>query len=89
MPRMRIGPGSADIAVHLKTGLGRSDDLTTCSDLDMVRASSHGRSVHGDGTPYAEGRADWSPSISSYDATGTSVAAACDRFGSSVTKASA
>lgn len=42
-------------AVYLEIGSRHPDDLTTCSDVDMMSANSDGRFVHKDGKPYAEG----------------------------------
>ena len=42
-------------AIYLETGSRHPDDLTTCSDVDMMSANSDGRFVHKDGTPYGEG----------------------------------
>ena len=39
-------------AVYLEVGSRSPDDLTTCSDIDMMSANSDGRFVHKDGTPY-------------------------------------
>ena len=39
-------------AVYLEVGSRHPDDLTTCSDIDMMSANSDGRFVHKDGTPY-------------------------------------
>ena len=43
---------SAAMARYLEVGSRNPDDLTTCSDIDMKSASSDGRFVHKDGTPY-------------------------------------
>ena len=40
-------------AVYLEVGSRRPQDLTTCSDIDMMSANSDGRFVHKDGTPYS------------------------------------
>ena len=40
------------VAVYLEIGSRSPDDLTTCSDIDMMSANSDGRFVHKDGTPY-------------------------------------
>ena len=40
------------MAVYLEVGSRSPDDLTTCSDIDMMSANSDGRFVHKDGTPY-------------------------------------
>ena len=42
-------------AVYLEIGSRHPDDLTTCSDVDMMSANSDGRFVHKDGTPYGNG----------------------------------
>ncbi|HEV2513730.1 MAG TPA: cupin domain-containing protein [Devosia sp.] len=39
-------------AVYLELGSRHPDDLTTCSDIDMMSANADGRFVHKDGTPY-------------------------------------
>jgi uncharacterized cupin superfamily protein len=39
-------------AVYLEVGSRSRDDLTTCSDIDMMSAASDGRFTHKDGTPY-------------------------------------
>ena len=39
------------VAVYLEIGSRSPDDLTTCSDIDMMSANSDGRFVHKDGTP--------------------------------------
>jgi uncharacterized cupin superfamily protein len=41
-------------AVYLEVGSRQQDDLTTCSDIDMMSANADGRFVHKDGTPYPE-----------------------------------
>ena len=46
---------SAGTAVYLEVGSRQRDDLTTCSDIDLMSSSTHGRFVHKDGTPYASG----------------------------------
>lgn len=45
---------SDDVAVYLEIGSRHSDDLTTCSDVDMMSANADGRFVHKDGTPYSK-----------------------------------
>jgi len=40
-------------AVYLEVGSRHPDDLTTCSDIDLMSANRDGRFVHKDGTPYA------------------------------------
>jgi uncharacterized cupin superfamily protein len=39
-------------AVYLEIGSRHPDDLTTCSDVDMMSANADGRFVRKDGTPY-------------------------------------
>jgi uncharacterized cupin superfamily protein len=43
---------STATAVYLEIGSRQLDDLTTCSDVDMMSANADGRFVHKDGTPY-------------------------------------
>ncbi|SDP75717.1 cupin domain-containing protein [Phyllobacterium sp. OV277] len=43
---------SSAMAVYLEVGSRNPQDLITCSDIDMMSASSDGRFVHKDGTPY-------------------------------------
>jgi uncharacterized cupin superfamily protein len=43
---------SAAPAAYIEIGSRHPDDLTTCSDVDMMSANSDGRFVHKDGTPY-------------------------------------
>lgn len=43
---------STATAKYLEVGSRNPDDLTTCSDIDMKSASSDGRFVHKDGSPY-------------------------------------
>ncbi len=43
---------TAAMAVYLEVGSRHPDDLTTCSDIDMMSANADGRFVHKDGTPY-------------------------------------
>lgn len=45
---------SAAVAVYLEVGSRHPDDLTTCSDVDMMSSNADGRFVHKDGTPYSE-----------------------------------
>lgn len=40
------------MAIYLEIGSRWPEDLTTCSDIDMMSASSDGRFVHKDGRPY-------------------------------------
>ena len=44
---------SSVIAVYLEVGSRQPNDLTTCSDIDMMSSNADGRFVHKDGTPYA------------------------------------
>ncbi|MCB1683316.1 MAG: cupin domain-containing protein [Pseudomonadales bacterium] len=46
-----INRGSA-VAVYPEIGSRQPQDLTTCSDIDMMSANADGRFVHKDGTPY-------------------------------------
>jgi uncharacterized cupin superfamily protein len=46
---------SGETAVYLEVGSRRPDDLTTCSDIDLMSANADGRFVHKDGTPYPDG----------------------------------
>ena len=43
---------SATTATYLEAGSRQPDDLTTCSDIDMMSSNADGRFVHKDGTPY-------------------------------------
>ena len=43
---------SSTTALYLEVGSRQPQDLTTCSDIDMMSANSDGRFVHKDGTPY-------------------------------------
>lgn len=45
---------SEDMGVYLEVGTRSPDDLTTCSDIDMVSFSSDGRFVRKDGTPFPD-----------------------------------
>jgi uncharacterized cupin superfamily protein len=45
---------SGSTAVYLEVGSRQPEDLTTCSDIDMMSSNSDGRFVHKDGTPYFE-----------------------------------
>lgn len=45
---------SATMAVYLEVGSRMVDDLTTCSDVDMMSANADGRFVRKDGTPFAQ-----------------------------------
>jgi len=42
------------VAVYLEVGSRQPDDMTTCSDIDMISANSDGRFVHKDGTSYPD-----------------------------------
>lgn len=42
---------SSDMAVYLEVGSRQPDDLTTCSDIDMMSANADGRFVRKNGTP--------------------------------------
>jgi uncharacterized cupin superfamily protein len=42
----------ATVAVYLEVGSRHPDDLTTCSDVDMMSYNMDGRFVHKDGSPY-------------------------------------
>jgi uncharacterized cupin superfamily protein len=46
---------SAATAVYLEVGSRHPDDLTTCSDVDMMSAAADGRFTRKDGTPYPDG----------------------------------
>jgi uncharacterized cupin superfamily protein len=43
---------SSVLAVYLEVGSRDPDDLTTCSDIDMMSSNADGRFVRKDGTPY-------------------------------------
>ena len=43
---------SSAIAVYLEVGSRHPDDLTTCSDVDMMSVNRDGAFVHKDGSPY-------------------------------------
>lgn len=43
---------SGSDAVYLEIGSRHPDDVTTCSDVDMMSANADGRFRHKDGTPY-------------------------------------
>ena len=40
------------VAVYLEIGSRHADDVTICSDIDMMSTNTDGRFVHKDGTPY-------------------------------------
>ena len=42
---------SSSLAVYLEVGSRQPDDLTTCSDIDLMSSNADGRFVHKDGTP--------------------------------------
>ncbi|MDX8355585.1 hypothetical protein [Cognatiyoonia sp. IB215182] len=42
---------SDQVATYLEIGSRQPEDLTTCSDIDMMSANSNGRFVRKDGTP--------------------------------------
>jgi uncharacterized cupin superfamily protein len=44
---------STSTALYLEVGSRNPQDLTTCSDVDMMSSSADGRFVHKDGLPYA------------------------------------
>lgn len=43
---------SSAIAVYLEVGSRNPNDLTTCSDIDMMSSNADGRFVHKDGTSF-------------------------------------
>jgi uncharacterized cupin superfamily protein len=43
---------SSAMAVYLEVGSRNPNDLTTCSDIDMMSSNADGRFVRKDGTPY-------------------------------------
>lgn len=43
---------SAATALYLEVGSRQPEDLTTCSDIDLMSANADGRFVHKDGSPY-------------------------------------
>lgn len=45
---------SSALAVYLEVGSRHPDDLTTCSDIDLMSSNRDGAFVHKDGRPYAE-----------------------------------
>lgn len=45
---------SSAMAVFLEVGSRQPNDLTTCSDIDMMSSNADGRFVHKDGSPYTE-----------------------------------
>lgn len=45
---------SGEMAIYLEVGTRAADDVTYCSDVDMMSASVDGRFVHKDGTPISK-----------------------------------
>ena len=45
---------SSAVAVYLELGSRNPQDLTICSDIDMMSSNADCRFVHKDGTPYSE-----------------------------------
>ena len=45
---------SDGVAVYLEVGSRSPQDVTTCSDVDLMSANPEGRFVHKDGAPYPE-----------------------------------
>jgi uncharacterized cupin superfamily protein len=45
---------SSVTAVYLEIGSRQPDDVTVCSDIDVMSANSDGRFVHKDGKPYPD-----------------------------------
>ena len=43
---------SGTVAIYLEVGSRSVDDVTVCSDIDMMSTNADGRFVHKDGTPY-------------------------------------
>ena len=43
---------SSNLAFNLEIGSRNPNDLTTCSDIDMMSSNTDGRFVHKDGSPY-------------------------------------
>ena len=41
------------VALYLEVGSRNRDDLTTCSDIDLMSSNADGRFVHKDGTAYS------------------------------------
>lgn len=44
---------SSDVAVYLEVGSRHADDLTTCSDIDLMSSNRDGIFVHKDGPSYS------------------------------------
>lgn len=47
---------STTIAVYLEVGSRHPDDVTTCSDIDLMSSNADGRFARKDGAPVANGR---------------------------------
>ena len=45
---------SGSTAIYLEVGSRSREDLTTCSDIDMMSPAAGGRFLHKDGAPYPE-----------------------------------
>jgi uncharacterized cupin superfamily protein len=45
---------STAMAVYLEIGSRQPDDVTMCSDVDMMSTNADGRFLHKDGTPYPD-----------------------------------
>lgn len=45
---------SGVLAVYLEVGSRQPEDVTTCSDIDLMSTNADGRFVHKDGAPYPE-----------------------------------
>jgi uncharacterized cupin superfamily protein len=43
---------SGEMAIYLEIGSRMPEDVTTCSDIDMMSTNADGRFVYKDGTPY-------------------------------------
>lgn len=43
---------SSTVAVYLEVGSRQREDVTTCSDVDIMSSNADGRFVHKDGSPY-------------------------------------
>lgn len=44
---------SAAMAIYLEVGSRAPEDVTTCSDIDMMSSNADGRFLHKDGSPYS------------------------------------
>jgi uncharacterized cupin superfamily protein len=49
---------SGAMAIYLEVGARSADDVTTCSDIDMMSAHADGRFVHKNGAPYPKRQPD-------------------------------